>query len=115
MPQREPPKTPEGHPAGEVEKWIGDRSGRVLSCHAVPRGIGIALFFVPAAESFDFDLADELVGLSANLVRHFNVGPVEIHQIPQDELERFVPPKTAWTVYECQKTTLDSGDTTGDS
>ncbi len=82
-----------------VQKWSGDRSAEIHCCYATPRGVGIGLFFVPNRETFNFDLADELAELSAELVRSFNVGPVEIHQVPADEVNRFVVPDTATRIY----------------
>jgi hypothetical protein len=80
-----------------VRRWMQE-SGmghRIRMCFAAPRGIGIGLFFVPESDSFDFDLADELAELNGQLVRSFNIGPVEMHQIPEQELGRFVPPGAA--------------------
>lgn len=83
----------------EVSNWAAQRADRILACYAVPRGIGIGLFFVPRSESFDFDLAEELADLTSKLVRTYNVGPVEIHQIPDDEKVRFIGSNTAREVY----------------
>ena len=83
----------------EVLEWAKVRANQIRACYAVPRGVGIGLFFVPRSESFDFDLADHLAELNVKLVRSFNVGPVEIHQVPADEIDRFIIPKTAREVY----------------
>ena len=83
----------------DVAKWAADRSDRISACYAVPRGVGMCLFFVPVSESFDFDLADQLAELNSRLVRTFCVGPVEINQIPADEKARFIAPNTAREIY----------------
>lgn len=82
-----------------VLRWTTERAARVHACYAAPRGAGIGLFFVPRGESFDFDLADELAKLNGQLVRGFNIGPVEIHQVPADELARFIVLEDAIEIY----------------
>lgn len=82
-----------------VRAWIADRTDRITACYATPRGGSIGLFFVPAKDAFDFDLADELATLNRELLKQFNVGIVEIQQIPADETPRFIPPDAAVSVY----------------
>jgi hypothetical protein len=83
-----------------LHTWVQEQGlGRIVACYAVPRGIGTRLFFVPRGDSFDFDLADLLARLSIQLMQKFNVGPVEIHQLPWDELDRFVVPEMAVEIY----------------
>jgi hypothetical protein len=82
-----------------VVKWIEGQAGRVRSCYAVPRDAGISLFFVPTSDTFDFDLADELAKLNRKLVQSYNVGTVEVHQVPDDELDRFLVPENSRQVY----------------
>lgn len=84
-----------------VHEWVKEQglASRIVACVAVPRGVGTGLFFVPRGESFDFDLADQLAKLNINLMRQFNVGPVEIHQLPEDELDRFVVSEAAIEIY----------------
>lgn len=84
----------------DVRRWIKDgRTGRISACYAVPRGVGIGLFFTPRRECYDFDLADELAKLNARLVRTFNIGPVEVLQLPEDELDRFIVLEEALRIY----------------
>ncbi len=82
-----------------VSKWATERTDRIVACYAVPRGAGMCLFFIPSSESFDFDLADQLAELNSELIRTYCVGPVEIHQIPTNEMPRFIAPNTAREVY----------------
>lgn len=84
---------------GKVRDWIQERPGRVRSCDAAPRGSRVVLFFVPATEQFDFDLADELADLNSQLIKEFNVGMVEVHQVPGAELDRFLDLSTARRLY----------------
>lgn len=76
--------------AEHLAAWSDQRKDRITSCYVWPRGATIAVFFVPTQPSFNFDLADELAILTTDLHR-FNVGPVEIHQVPERELSRFLP------------------------
>jgi len=68
----------------------------------------MAVFVIPCGDQFNFDLADELASLNIHLVRKYNVGMVELHQIPFDEIDRFVDPATAKWVYGQQPTTHSS-------
>jgi hypothetical protein len=80
-----------------VSNWAQARE-EIRACHA-SFGSRIALFFVPKTDSFDFDLADALVQLNAQLVSQFNVGMVEVRQIPFAEVDRFLDPTSARTIY----------------
>jgi hypothetical protein len=84
-----------------VSAWI-DREGlgeRVASVYATGRGASICLFFVVSGERYDFELADKLAILTRELVRGFNIGPVEVHQLPWAELEQFVTLEDARAIY----------------
>lgn len=85
-----------------IYSWIQEHLDKIVSCYAVPRNVGTALFFVPQSNSFDFDLADLLAELSVSL-RKYNVGPVEIHQIPECELDRFIIPEMSVEIYSHAK------------
>jgi len=82
-----------------VSQWARGHAAQVSACYAVPRGTGIGLFVVPKSQSFNFDLADELAELNRELVQKFNVGTVEIHQVPGDELHRFLVIEESRQVY----------------
>jgi hypothetical protein len=82
-----------------VAKWSADRLQVIESCYAIPRGTKMVLFFVPKSDAFDFDLADQLVDLNAHLLTEFNIGMIEVHQIPGKEVERFLNPDTARRIY----------------
>lgn len=83
----------------EVESWCEARKDRVRSCYCAPRIAKLAFFFLPVAERFDFDLADELADLNSHLLKDFNVGMVETHQVPWVEADRFLDPVTARLVH----------------
>lgn len=83
----------------EVGEWATERAEQVEACYCAPRGTRTVLFFVPTAGRFDFDLADALAELSGRLVRDFNVGMVETHQVPGDEVERFLDLQSAQLIY----------------
>lgn len=84
---------------GHVVEWIRARPARVVRAYCGAHGARTVLFLVPQTSQFDFDLADELAMLNIDLVQRFNVGMVEIHQIPEDEQDRFVSPETAQLIY----------------
>ena len=85
-----------------VLRWASDeaRAQRIRGCYAAPRQTGISLFFVPRSDCFDFDLADELAVLNTQLIQSYNIGPLEIGQIPAGELERFLVPEEAVLIYD---------------
>ena len=88
-----------------VRRWAEGRADRVRACYCSPAGKRVTLFVVPTAGRFDFDLADAIVDLNTSLVKDFNVGRVEVGQVPWDELDRFVDVGSAIHVF---------GDTYGD-
>lgn len=65
---------------------------------------------MPATPRFDFDLADDLAILSQDLITQFNIGMVDVHQIPDSELTTFVDPRFAAVVYGNLPTTYQSVD-----
>ena len=78
-----------------VAQWCAGRASKIHSCYCFPRGPQICLFVTPNSESYDFDLADELTELSLTLLRQFNVGTVEVYQVPHGELGRFIDPHSS--------------------
>jgi hypothetical protein len=80
-----------------ISTWAQARDD-IRACHA-SLGSRISLFFIPKTDSFNFDLADALVQLNAQLVSQFNVGLVEVRQIPFAEVDRFLDAALARTVY----------------
>jgi hypothetical protein len=81
-----------------VAEWANRHNQQVSECHAVLRPSGIAFFIVPKKDSFDFDLAAEIVDLDRE-VEGFNVGQVELYQVPAAELRRFAAPADCIQVY----------------
>jgi hypothetical protein len=82
-----------------VGDWTGAHSNAVEACFIEPRPRCVMLFFIPSSERFNFDLADELVKLNARLMKDFNVGMVETHQIPENELDQFLNYSMAKQIY----------------
>lgn len=82
-----------------VRAWAEAHADAVRSCFAAPLGSRMAVFVVPQGKQFNFDLADELASLNIHLVKEFNVGMVELHQIPFEEIDRFIDPANARWVY----------------
>jgi len=83
----------------DVAKWATERKQKIRGCYASPRAARVTLFFIPTAEQFDFDLADELTELNTRLVKQFNIGMIETHQIPWAEWDRFLDPESARAIY----------------
>lgn len=77
-----------------VRNWAAGRSD-VRSCHYAPRGSKVVFFFAPSSHRFSFELAADLAELNAQLAREFNIGIVEVQQVPWDELDRFLDSESA--------------------
>jgi hypothetical protein len=86
-----------------VHNWAAERAKLVRACYCAPRGGRIQLFFIPVSGQFDFDLADALAELNDELVRGFNIGMIEVRQVPGDELDRFLDITSARQVYGEQR------------
>ncbi|MBU0717397.1 MAG: hypothetical protein KJ749_04040 [Planctomycetes bacterium] len=82
-----------------VLEWCTERSERISVCHCAPMTSKIVFFLAPTAGHFDFSLADEMADLNRDLRRNFNMGMVELHQVPENELDRFLPLDSARKVY----------------
>ncbi len=82
-----------------VQKWATGQAARIAACYAVLSGGKVCLFVVPQSRTFDFDLADELATLSRTLFQQYNVGPIELGQIPAHEQDRFIHPGDARLIY----------------
>ena len=82
-----------------VRKWASDNSSSVRSCYCVPIGPAVVLFVSPKSACFDFDLADRLAEMNLDWKRSFNVGMVEVHQVPWAELDQFIDPDSTTPVY----------------
>jgi len=81
-----------------VAAWCVTQGG-VRSCYCTPQGARVVFFMSPARNQFDFDLADALAEFSLQQAPHFNVGHVDFHQVPLDELDRFLNIRNAKWVY----------------
>lgn len=82
-----------------VAEWCGKRDRQVAGCWAAPRGNKVQLFFVPVGEQFNFDLAEELADLNREIMNNFNIGAIEVGQIPASQIERFLDPEKASQIY----------------
>jgi hypothetical protein len=82
-----------------VKEWATKSNELARSVLIAPRGGKLALFVSPMGNTFDFDLADSLVQLNTLLAQKFNVGMVEILQIPSEEVDRFVDGSKARVLY----------------
>lgn len=84
--------------AERAREWCQQRPA-VRSCYCAPRGARVIFFVAPVAESFDFDLADAMALFTLDLLKSFNVGAIELLQVPWDNFDRFIDPETAQHVY----------------
>lgn len=82
-----------------VRAWASGKNDRVRTCYCTPKGTKVVLFFSPNSAAFDFDLADCLSVLNLELIQKFNVGMVEVHQIPWNEIDRFVDTESTKLIY----------------
>ena len=82
-----------------ASQWSRVHASHVRSCFCTPVGARDTLFFSPMGESFDFGLAEKLTDLNADLINKFNLGMVEVRQIPWSQLDRFLDPEKARVVY----------------
>lgn len=83
----------------EVAAWASARAAQVRACCCSPKGAKVVFFFAPTGGAFDFDLADDLAKLNDDLLKKFNVGMIELHQVPFAELDRFVDVEGTKVVY----------------
>jgi hypothetical protein len=82
-----------------VATWCGQRKEYVAECWAAPRGNKVLLFFVPGGTQFNFDLAEELADLNRDIMNDFNIGAIEVGQIPATQIARFLDPEKATQIY----------------
>lgn len=83
----------------EVANWAERNAKRVRSCYCSPSGSNVMIFVSPSSDSFDFELAAELADLNSTLLRQFNIGNLEIHQIPWKEADRFIDFTSSRRIY----------------
>lgn len=77
-----------------VGDWVTANQEHICECYAAPRGASIGLYFIPKSPSYDFDLADKLAPKNREWLKQFNVGMIEVHQIPEGQIDRFILPNT---------------------
>lgn len=82
-----------------VNAWAAARND-IAACYCAPRGARIALFFIPVGDRFNFGLASELAELNTELLTKFNIGMVEIRQIPGVEVNRFLDVSRSHLIYD---------------
>jgi hypothetical protein len=83
----------------EVSEWCTRRADKIKCCLAQGRGAKVLLLFVPLSEKFDFALATELAVLNRELVTHLNIGMVELGQIPDSDISRFLEVERTKIIY----------------
>ena len=65
-----------------VVQWAQEWTAHIQSIHVAPRSTKTVVFISPTSDTFDFDLADEMANLNIHLLKTYNIGMVEILQIP---------------------------------
>jgi len=83
----------------DAKSWCTDHSDKVRSCFCSPVGARITLFFSPGSEAYDFDLAELLAELNSRLNKQYNIGMVEVRQVPWSQIDRFIDPEKARLIY----------------
>ena len=82
-----------------MQDWADKNSTKVRTVYLAMVDVRPTLFVAPHGQQFDFFLADELVRLGVEFPRRFNVGPIELFQVPWDEMGRFLDPDAAFHIY----------------
>jgi len=82
-----------------VSSWCSQRATHIRSCLASPRGGKIVFFFIPPGEHFDFDLADDMSNLNREIIQQFNIGMIEVYQLPWAEVWNFMHADSARLIY----------------
>ena len=80
-------------------QWASARASSIRTCYCSPSGSRVVLFVVPISTSFDFKLSEELADLNSDLLKKFNIGNLEIHQVPGAEADRFIDFKSSQLIY----------------
>lgn len=88
----------------EVRAWCSTKSA-VAACHVAIFRSRVNFFFIPQTTYYDFDLGLELSDLNVQLYQRYNVGMVEIHQLPEREMSRFIPSDSSRLIYVHQAAT----------
>lgn len=83
-----------------LQAWARHNQASVQTVIMSPRGSRTGIFIVPMSATFDFDLADRTVDLEIEIGQKFNVGVVEILQVPDSDLSRFVAPEQGHVIYD---------------
>ena len=73
----------------EVSAWSHLRQGKLRDVVCDVGSAKVRFYFSTSGKQYDFDLADELTDLELKLHREFNLGYVEVMQIPHDAMNRF--------------------------
>ncbi|MGC4030765.1 MAG: hypothetical protein QM754_03305 [Tepidisphaeraceae bacterium] len=82
-----------------VREWAAERDNRIDGCYATARPTKLVVFVTPVSSTYDFDLADEITSLNRELLRNYNVGYVELAQVPRGQMDRFVHPQQVRPIY----------------
>jgi hypothetical protein len=85
-----------------VRRWAGNHADRVKVCLAMQRDDQIAIFVVPQAGRYDFDLGDLLTDLDLELAEKFQACRCDVLQMPDkalDDIEDFTGNSLAILVY----------------
>ena len=66
-----------------VANWAEGHASRVKSCFAARRDDQLAIYVIPVANHFDFDLTEELTNLDFELAEKYQLVPCDVIQIPK--------------------------------
>lgn len=85
-----------------VHQWTELNTLRIESCYISPIEGGLAVFVVPKADTYDFDLADALTDLDLSLAQNFDLCRCDVLQIPgksPGRLQTFLDPQQSILIY----------------
>jgi hypothetical protein len=85
-----------------VQQWAETLADRVKACLAMERDDQIAIFVVPIAGRYDFELSELLTALDLELAEKFRTCPCDVLQMPDkplDEIEELSGKGLAILIY----------------
>jgi hypothetical protein len=71
------------HLLTHVHEWAQQHAARIKACMAAQRDDQIAIYVVPSAGVYDFDLSDEITRLDLELAEKFQACQCDVLQVPE--------------------------------
>jgi len=87
---------------GAVHRWAQRNSPRIDACYVSPIEGGLAVFIVPKAQRYDFELSESLTDLDISLASDYPLCRCDVMQIPgadPNRLRTFLDPQKAILIH----------------